>query len=137
MYINSQPSSLLSALPPLLTEHDLDKMSDHVFEIYDFDGTGKLTFEEFAEAYMMLTHYPGISTNGVTFRDRFNYILDQDNPTPNFITRKQGERVFNRLNRYNKPVWINSKGTTSADTSKPVTNSWESHWSKLDDGSDR
>ncbi|CAF4863401.1 unnamed protein product, partial [Rotaria sp. Silwood2] len=82
MYINSQPSSLLSALPPLLTEHDLDKMSDHVFEIYDFDGTGKLTFEEFAEAYMMLTHYPGISTNGVTFRDRFNYILDQDNPTP-------------------------------------------------------
>ncbi|CAF3071393.1 unnamed protein product [Rotaria sp. Silwood2] len=135
MYINSQPSSLPSALPPLLSEHHLDKMSDHVFETYDFDGTGKLTFEEFAEAYLMLTHYPGTSTKNVTFRDRFNYILDQDNPTPDFITREEGERVFNRLNRYNN--WINSKATTSADTSKPVTNSWESHWSKLDDDSDR
>ncbi len=42
MYINSQPSSLPSALPPLYTEHELNKMSDHVFETYDFDGTGMI-----------------------------------------------------------------------------------------------
>ncbi|CAF4384400.1 unnamed protein product [Rotaria sp. Silwood2] len=135
MYINSQSSSLPSTLPSLFNGHDLNKMSDHVFETYDIDETGKLTFEEFAEAYLMLTHYAGTSTNGVTFRDRFNYVLDQDNSTPGFITREQGERVFNRLNRYNN--WINSKATTSADSSKPVTTNWESHWSKLDDGSDR
>ena len=42
MYINSQPTSLPSALPPFSTEHELNKMSDHVFETYDFDGTGMI-----------------------------------------------------------------------------------------------
>ncbi len=128
---------------------------------------------EFAEAYLMLTHYPGASTNGVTFHDRLNYILDQDNPTPGkknsflffsdlllffyifigFITREHSERVFNRLNRYNQwgflilvflsstmflifcSSWLNLKDTTSADSFKPATTNWESHWSNLDDGS--
>ncbi len=30
----------------------------------------------------MLTHHTGMPTNTVTFHDRFNYILDQNNPTP-------------------------------------------------------
>ena len=30
----------------------------------------------------MLTDYAGTLTNGISFRDRFNYILDQSNPTP-------------------------------------------------------
>ncbi|CAF4441937.1 unnamed protein product, partial [Adineta steineri] len=51
-----------------------------------------LTFEEFAEAYLMLTHHPDMSNDGITFRDRFNYLLDQDNSTPGFITQEQGER---------------------------------------------
>jgi Ca2+-binding EF-hand superfamily protein len=42
MYVNSQASSLPSGLPPFHTEHDLNKMSDHVFETYDFDGTGMI-----------------------------------------------------------------------------------------------
>jgi hypothetical protein len=119
----------------------------------------------------MLTHHTGMPTNSVTFHDRFNYILDQNNPTPGkkksfsfvviplyvlltgFITREHGERVFHRLNRYSQSVffilvflssnvfliscssWINSKDTTSADSYNPATTSWESHWSKLDDGS--
>ena len=37
---------------------------------------------EFAEAYLMLIHYPTTSVNGVTFRDRLNYILDQHNSMP-------------------------------------------------------
>jgi Ca2+-binding EF-hand superfamily protein len=135
MYVNSQASSLPSGLPPFFTEHDLNKMSDHVFDTYDFDGTGNLTFEEFAEAYLMLTHHASMPTNRATFHDRFNYILDQGNPTPGFITREHGEQAFNRLNRYNH--WLNSKAATSTDSYKPATTSWESHWSKLDDGSGR
>jgi hypothetical protein len=68
----------------------------------------------------MLNHYSNTSADGVTHRDRFNYILDQYNPTPGdktffffklsfflnvftgFITRDQGEQVFNRLNKYNR-----------------------------------
>ncbi|CAF1026698.1 unnamed protein product [Adineta steineri] len=135
MYINSHASSLPSALPTFFTEHDLDKMSDYVFDTYDLNGTGMLTFEEFAEAYLMLTHHPDMSKDGITFRDRFNYLLDQDNSTPGFITQEQGERVFNRLNRYNN--WLKSKDTTSDEWSKPASTVWESHWSKLGDESGR
>ena len=41
-----------------------------------------LSLVEFAEAYLMLTHREGMSTNGVTFRDRLNYMLDQDSASP-------------------------------------------------------
>ncbi len=40
------------------------------------------SFLEFAEVYLMLNHYAGTSTNGVTHRDRFNYLLDQYDFTP-------------------------------------------------------
>ena len=40
MYVNSQPSSLPSALPPLFNEDELNKLSDYVFDTYDFDGAG-------------------------------------------------------------------------------------------------
>ena len=50
----------------------------------------------------MLSHYAGTLPNGRTRRDRFNYILDQYDTTPGFITREYGEQVFNHLNKYNK-----------------------------------
>jgi hypothetical protein len=31
--------------PAVITEHDLDKISDRVFKAFDGDGSGKLTFE--------------------------------------------------------------------------------------------
>jgi hypothetical protein len=37
---------------------------------------------EFAEIYLMLSHYAGTSPSGVTVRDRANYILDQYDSTP-------------------------------------------------------
>ncbi len=40
------------------------------------------SFLEFAEVYLMLNHYAGTSPNGVTRRDRFNYLLDQYDLTP-------------------------------------------------------
>ena len=41
MFINTQASSLPSALPPMFSENELNRLSDYVFETYDFDGTGK------------------------------------------------------------------------------------------------
>jgi hypothetical protein len=37
MYLNGQNGTNSA---PFLTDHDLDKMSDHVFETYDIDGSG-------------------------------------------------------------------------------------------------
>ncbi|CAF1159002.1 unnamed protein product [Adineta ricciae] len=135
MFINTQASSLPSALPPMFSENELNRLSDYVFETYDFDGTGLLSFEEFAEAYLMLSHHEGISPNGISFLDRFNYVLDQNNSPSDFISREQAERIFNRLNKYNH--WITSKTNPSDDSWTPSTANWESHWGKLDDGSNR
>ncbi len=41
MYMSSQTGNNAA---PFITEHDLDKMSDHVFEDYDFDGSGLKLF---------------------------------------------------------------------------------------------
>jgi hypothetical protein len=42
MHINTQASSLPSALPPMYSEDELNKMSDYVFETYDFEETGMI-----------------------------------------------------------------------------------------------
>lgn len=47
-----------------------------------FSLIGKLTFEEFAEIYLMLNHYAGTTPNGRTRTEKFNYILDQYDQTP-------------------------------------------------------
>jgi hypothetical protein len=39
MYMSSQSGNNAA---PFLTDHDVDKMSDHVFDTYDFDGSGKI-----------------------------------------------------------------------------------------------
>ncbi|UJR34856.1 hypothetical protein I4U23_027635 [Adineta vaga] len=130
MYLNVQNGNNIA---PFLTDHDLDKISDHVFETYDFDGSGKLSFEEFAEVYLMLNHYGGTNPNGTTKKDKFNYILDQyDDPTPTFITRERGQQLINNLNKYQTlSNWNKSLNTN------PTTTAWEHHWNKLDDGSGR
>ncbi|CAF0814276.1 unnamed protein product [Rotaria sordida] len=126
-------------VPAVLTDHDMDKLSDRVFKAFDAEGSGKLSFEEFVNAYLLLSRNPQGKT-AVTARDRLNYVLDQNNPTPGYISRDQGEQVFNRLNRYYD--WddaTNTPLTTTVTTTqtKPVTSTWEQHWSKLDDGSGR
>jgi len=40
--------------------------------------------------------------SATTPRDRLAYVLDHNNPTPGYVSREQGEQVFNRLNRYYK-----------------------------------
>jgi len=127
-----------ASVPAVISEHDLDKISDRVFKTFDMDGSGKLSFEEFVNAYLMLNHNQ--TNTGITPRDRLNYVLDHNNPTPGYVTRDHGEQVFNRLNRFYN--WEDKTKTTSTTTtpvgsSKPVTTTWEQHWTKLDDGSGR
>ena len=38
MYINQQSES--NTVAPFLSDEDLNRMSDHVFQTYDFDGSG-------------------------------------------------------------------------------------------------
>lgn len=95
LYLQSQPG--LNG-PATLSDHDLDKLSDRVFKAFDGNGSGKLTFEEFVNAYLLLDRHSTKST--ATARDRLTYILDHNSPTPGFITQEQGQEIFNNLNRY-------------------------------------
>jgi len=129
-----------TSVPAVISEHDLEKISDRVFKAFDADGSGKLTFEEFVNAYLLINQNQGSTVSKVTPRDRLTYVLDHNNPTPGYVTREQGEQVLNRLNRfynYQDTTKTTSTTTTPSGASKPVTTTWEQHWTKLDDGSGR
>ncbi|CAF0981000.1 unnamed protein product [Didymodactylos carnosus] len=108
-----------SSTVTVISDHDADKIADRVFKTFDSDGSGKLTFEEFVNAFVMLNERGSVT-------DRFNYILDHNNPTPGYITREQGEQVYNRLHRF-----------YNTDDTKPLNTTWEQTWSKIDDGTGR
>jgi len=127
-----------TSVPAVIGEHDLEKISDRVFKAFDADGSGKLTFEEFVNAYLLINQAP--PNTAITPRDRLNYVMDHTNPTPGYVTREHGEQVFNRLHKYyNWEDTTKSTATTIVPpgSTKPVTTTWEQHWSKLDDGSGR
>jgi hypothetical protein len=135
MYTSGQTGT---SVPAVISEHDLEKISDRVFKAFDADGSGKLTFEEFVNAYLLVNQNQ--TSTAITPRDRLAYVLDHNNSTPGYVTREHGEQVLNSLNRYYD--WKDTTKTTSTTTtpvgsSKPVTTTWEQHWTKLDDGSGR
>ncbi|CAF0767324.1 unnamed protein product [Didymodactylos carnosus] len=108
-----------SSAVTVVSDHDAEKIADRVFKAFDSDGSGKLTFEEFVNAFVMLNERGSVA-------DRFNYVLDHNNPTPGYITRDHGEKVYNRVEKY-----------YSTDDSKPITTTWEQTWTKIDDGTGR
>ena len=127
-----------TSVPSVISEHDLEKISDRVFKAFNTDGSGKLSFEDFVNAYILVSRNQG--NTAVTPRDRLNYILDQTNTTPGYVTHEQGEQIFNHLNRYythEDTTKTTTSTTTPLGATKPVTTTWEQHWSKLDDGSGR
>ncbi|CAF3830565.1 unnamed protein product [Adineta steineri] len=111
--------------PIMWSDHDLDKFANHVFKAFDREGSGKLSFEDFVNAYLLLDNGSSASTTDTSSRDRFNYIMDNNNPTPGYVSREQGEELFNCLSQFN-----------ADDTQIPANNTaWEHHWSQIDDGS--
>ena len=71
-----------------LQENSPLKVGEHVAS--DFIGRSSV-FIDFVNAYLLLDNSPGIASTGVSSRDRLNYIMDQNNPTPG------EERFFSRL----------------------------------------
>jgi hypothetical protein len=90
-----------ATVPAVISEHDLEKMSDRVFKAFDADGSGKLTFEgkyhhifiekesdifyfvvEFVNAYLLLSQNPSGKGPVTTPHERLAYVLDHNNPTP-------------------------------------------------------
>lgn len=69
--------------------------SDQAFSAVDFNKSGKLSFEEFVSAVILL------SRNSKTL-DRIAYLIDQYNPTKkdNQIEETFGKTVLERLNVY-------------------------------------
>ncbi|CAF0749888.1 unnamed protein product [Adineta steineri] len=129
-----------TTVPAVISEHDLEKISDRVFKAFDGDNSGKLTFEEFVNAYLLINQKDSATSTTFTPRDRLTYVLDHTNPTPGYVTREQGEQVFNRLNKFydwEDTTKTTSTTTTPVGTTKPMTTTWEQHWTKLDDGSGR
>jgi len=112
------------------TEHDqekyLDKVADRVFKAFDTDNSGSLTFEEFVNCYCMMNQR-------VPAKERLNYVLDHNNPTPGYITKDHGEQVYNRMNNFYNYEDKTTSVTTATPGTKPVT--WTQHWERLDDGS--
>ncbi|CAF2554601.1 unnamed protein product [Rotaria sp. Silwood2] len=127
-----------ASVPAVVSEHDLEKISDRVFKAFNTDGSGKLSFEDFVNAYLLINQN---QTNTIiTPRDRLNYVLDQTSSTPGYVTREQGQQVLDHLNRYytyEDTTKTKTTTTTPPGATQPVATTWEQHWTKLDDGSGR
>ncbi|CAF2360891.1 unnamed protein product [Rotaria sp. Silwood2] len=69
--------------------------SDRAFHTFDYNNSGKLSFEEFVGVVVVLN-------NGSTTFDRIKYLIDQYNPTKgdNHIRKDFGKLIFERLNKY-------------------------------------
>ena len=69
--------------------------SDRAFYTFDYNKSGKLSFEEFVSAIIVLN-------NGSTTLDRITYLIDQYNPTKSDSQIQQafGNVIFERLNQY-------------------------------------
>lgn len=69
--------------------------SDRAFSAFDFNKSGKLSFEEFVSAVILLNR-------GSTTLDRIGYLIDQYNPNKknNQIEEEFGKLIFDRLNVY-------------------------------------
>lgn len=69
--------------------------SDRAFAAFDFNKSGKLSFEEFLSVVVLLSR-------GSKTSDRIGYLIDQYNPTKkdNQIEEAFGKQVLDRLNQY-------------------------------------
>ena len=65
-------------------------MADRIFRTFDRDNTGRLTFDEFISAYIMLQ-------NSISPQVRLNFLLDHYSQNNGYITPQMGRRVIQDL----------------------------------------
>ena len=79
----------------ILPGEQTKRESDRAFYTFDYNKSGKLSFEEFVSAIVVLN-------KGSTTFDRIAYLIDQFNPNKNdnVVEESYGILVFDRLNQY-------------------------------------
>jgi hypothetical protein len=81
-------------------------MADRIFKTFDKDHTGRLTFDEFISAYIMLQ-------NSISPQIRLTFLLDHYSQNNGYITPTMGRRVIQDMsdlygvNTDNQQVWRN------------------------------
>jgi hypothetical protein len=87
-------------------------MSDRIFRTFDRDNTGRLTFDEFISAYIMLQ-------NSISPQVRLNFLLDHYSQNNGYITPKMGQRVIQdmsdlyEVNTDYQQVWRNLEANST------------------------
>jgi Ca2+-binding EF-hand superfamily protein len=87
LILNSPSSWELDNLTPSEFNRRHNFMADRVFRTFDLDGTGRLTFDEFISAYIMLE-------NSICPQVRLNFLLDHYSQNNGYITPQMGRRVI-------------------------------------------
>ena len=86
--IQYSPSSIeMSNLSPSEFNRRNNFQADRIFRTFDRDRTGRLTFDEFISAYIMLQ-------NSISPQVRLNFLLDHYSQNNGYITPTMGRRVI-------------------------------------------
>lgn len=81
-------------------------IADRIFKTFDRDNTGRLTFDEFISAYIMMQ-------DSIAPQTRLNFLLDHYTENNGYITPNMGRRVIQDMsdlygvNADNQQVWRN------------------------------
>jgi Ca2+-binding EF-hand superfamily protein len=93
-----------------LTLYDINRrnnaVADRIFKTFNQENTGRLSFDEFISAYVMLQ-------NSISPQTRLNFLLDHYSQDDGYITPNMGRRVIQDMselygvNTDNQQVWRN------------------------------
>ncbi|CAF1497050.1 unnamed protein product [Rotaria sp. Silwood1] len=74
-------------LTPVERTRRHNAMADRIFKTFDRDNTGRLTFDEFISAYILLQ-------DSINPQTRLNFLLNHYSPNNGYITPTMGRRVI-------------------------------------------
>jgi hypothetical protein len=91
-------ANVYSRFPGARNQPDLQQQITRIFQTFDRDRTGSLSFDVFLSAVVMMNH-------DMPRRDRIDYLIRQNNYSGNQqsdgrISSQYGHQVFRRLNDY-------------------------------------
>ena len=91
-------ANVYARFPGARQQQNMNQQITRIFKTFDRDGTGKLSFDEFLSAVVMMNH-------DMPRRERINYLVRQNNANgrqqgDGRISAQYGHQVFRRLNDY-------------------------------------